>query len=155
MVDYCLLEHPKAVEYASSAQLVKLNALEKCLLIDFLINNNHSGDARSIAKAMELAEKGKIVSGDLYQRLFDTIVTSKALEERRKEAPTAFGSSSSFMPSMQPPMPMGGFGYAPAMDMQFACYSAPPPPPGAFAPMSRMMKMAAPRMASHQMDESY
>lgn len=37
VVDYCLLEHPKAKDYVSPAALAHLNAFEKCLLVDYLV----------------------------------------------------------------------------------------------------------------------
>lgn len=41
---------------------------------------------------MELKEKSNIVSGELYQRQFDTIVTSKLVEERQQVAPNPYAA---------------------------------------------------------------
>lgn len=77
VVDYCLLEDARAVEYARPTQTAGLNALESCLLVEYLVKSKNIELAQAIATSMELKEKGNIVSGELYQRQFDTIVTSK------------------------------------------------------------------------------
>jgi hypothetical protein len=51
--------------------------------------------AQSIASSMELKEKSNIISGEVYQREFDTIVTSKLVGERQPMpmmAPGGFAS---------------------------------------------------------------
>ena len=58
--------------------------------MEYLAKNKHIELAEAIATSMELKEKGNIISGELYQRQFDTIVTSKLVEERQQVAPNAF-----------------------------------------------------------------
>lgn len=156
MVDYCLLQHPKAKEFAQPVALERLNAFEKCLLVDYLIGSKQFEIAQSIASAMDLAEKGNIISVDEYRKNFDIIVTSKMLEEKRTEPSGGFGfgfgattsttravygganMDFGFYGAPPPPMPM----------MPMSMCAAPPPPPGAFAPqMAPMMRM---RRASPQ-----
>ena len=156
MVDYCLLQHPKAKEFAQPVALERLNAFEKCLLVDYLIGSKQFEIAQSIASAMDLAEKGNIISVDEYRKNFDIIVTSKMLEEKRTEPSGGlgfgFGATTSttravygganmdfgFYGAPPPPMPM----------MPMSMCAAPPPPPGACAPqMAPMMRM---RRASPQ-----
>lgn len=52
VVDYCLLEHPKASEFSTALALEKLNAMEKCLLVDYLVNSKQIEVAQSIASSM-------------------------------------------------------------------------------------------------------
>jgi hypothetical protein len=156
VVDYCLLQHPKAKEFAQPVALERLNAFEKCLLVDYLIGSKQFEIAQSIASAMDLAEKGNIISVDEYRKNFDIIVTSKMLEEKRTEPSGGFGfgfgattsttravygganMDFGFYGAPPPPMPM----------MPMSMCAAPPPPPGAFAPqMAPMMRM---RRASPQ-----
>lgn len=156
MVDYCLLQHPKAKEFAQPVALERLNAFEKCLLVDYLIGSKQFEIAQSIASAMDLAEKGNIISVDEYRKNFDIIVTSKMLEEKRTEPSGGFGfgfgattsttravygganMDFGFYGAPPPPMPM----------MPMSMCAVPPPPPGACAPqMAPMMRM---RRASPQ-----
>lgn len=83
IVDFCLLEHPRALEFARPERTSTLNALESCLLVEYLIKTKQAELAQAIASSMELREKSNIISGELYQRQFDTIVTSKLVEERQ------------------------------------------------------------------------
>lgn len=151
-----MLQHPKAKEFAQPVALERLNAFEKCLLVDYLIGSKQFEIAQSIASAMDLAEKGNIISVDEYRKNFDIIVTSKMLEEKRTEPSGGFGfgfgattsttravygganMDFGFYGAPPPPMPM----------MPMSMCAAPPPPPGAFAPqMAPMMRM---RRASPQ-----
>lgn len=151
-----MLQHPKAKEFAQPVALERLNAFEKCLLVDYLIGSKQFEIAQSIASAMDLAEKGNIISVDEYRKNFDIIVTSKMLEEKRTEPSGGFGfgfgattsttravygganMDFGFYGAPPPPMPM----------MPMSMCAVPPPPPGACAPqMAPMMRM---RRASPQ-----
>lgn len=91
-MDYCLLDHPRASEFAQPLKTATLNALESCLLVEYLVRNKQVELAQAIATSMELKEKSNIVSGELYQRQFDTIVTSKLVEERQQVAPNPYAA---------------------------------------------------------------
>jgi hypothetical protein len=157
VVDYCLLQHPKAKEFAQPVALERLNAFEKCLLVDYLIGSKQFEIAQSIASAMDLAEKGNIISVDEYRKNFDIIVTSKMLEEKRTEPSGGFGFGFGATTSTTRGAVYGGanmdFGFygapPPPMPMMPMSMCAPPsPPPGACAPqMAPMMRM---RRASPQ-----
>jgi len=151
-----LLQHPKAKEFAQPVALERLNAFEKCLLVDYLIGSKQFEIAQSIASAMDLAEKGNIISVDEYRKNFDIIVTSKMLEEKRTEPSGGFGFGFGATTSTTRAVYGGAnmdFGFygapPPPMPMMPMSMCAPPsPPPGACAPqMAPMMRM---RRASPQ-----
>ena len=66
-VDFCLLEDPKAAEWAEISNFRKLNEFEKVLLVKELIRMNRKEDAMAIAATMENIVKSNRKSFEEYK----------------------------------------------------------------------------------------
>jgi hypothetical protein len=47
-----------------------------------MMRNKAPDTAAALAKNLELTEKCNIITGETYQRLFDSVLTSKLVQER-------------------------------------------------------------------------
>ena len=85
-VDYFLLQNREIIlKFNSLGEIHKLNAMEKVLLIVFLISDKKYSDASSIAQY--LTNENKFISFDdkNFMKLFDTILGSKSIDSVENE----------------------------------------------------------------------
>ena len=81
-IDYFLLNDTKVLEtFVKTENLIRLNALEKILLITFLKENEAIEQAKEILDSLEDKNKTKSYDMKTFKKLFDIILNSKTLKE--------------------------------------------------------------------------
>ena len=85
-VDYFLLEDNEGIlNYSSLDKITKLNAMEKVLLLIYLLNNKKIDEATSIAQYLENENKTISYDKKTFKKYFDTILGSKSIENVEME----------------------------------------------------------------------